>query len=292
MPASRSRTERWKELLQQLHDRGGALEIAVKADPDRVDHRSDLVWRVRLLAITADELLVEYPSAAGRSISLGANVPIVAALSVGQNRWMFTTESRGVRVLGQGHAAVSGLVLKQPTEIERCSRRQFFRISTAELRLPSVECWPLLDPATAIAAETANRLAIEDRLARDGIVQPDSELAATADSLLLPDVGPSFNAKLLNLSGGGMGLLIDPGQAGKLDRVRYLWLRIDLRPEIPAPVALTAKLVHEHRDSSQHVFAGLCFDFAHHPAHQRFVVDLLAHYVNQLQQNRGAREAA
>lgn len=291
MPASRSRTERWKDLLHQVYERGGALEIALQAPQGRPEHKADLVWRVRLLAITPDALVVEYPSAAGRSISLAADVPLVAAMTVGQNRWMFKTTSRGVRVMGQGQGATSGLTLDLPEDVERCSRRQFFRISTAELRLPTVQCWPLMNPSSAVAAETASRLAIEDRREL-GVPSTETDASTPTDTLLLPEVGPSFKAQLLNLSGGGMGLVIDPAEASKLDRHRYLWLRIDLRPEIPAPLALTAKLVHHHRDSAQNVHAGLCFDFAHHPAHQKFVVETLGRYVAELQRTRGAAEAA
>ena len=66
MPASRSRTQEWRRSLQQILERGGALEFALSSapvapagspeanDPRRVG--SDLVWRVRLLALSDTEI--------------------------------------------------------------------------------------------------------------------------------------------------------------------------------------------------------------------------------------------
>jgi hypothetical protein len=73
-----------------------------------------------------------------------------------------------------------------------------------------------------------------------------------------------------------------------------VWIQLDLRPHIPAPVAVTARIAHTHVDSSQHVYAGLAFDFAHNPPHRRFIVDLFAQYVESLQQQQqsGGRAAA
>src|SRR5262245_65159190 len=84
-----------------------------------------------------------------------------------------------------------------------------------------------------------------------------------AEPILLPDVGPLFTAKLVNMSGGGLGLRIGPSEAGAAERRPFLWLRVDLRPQIPVPIAVTARLVHTHIDSGQNLYAGMAFDFAH-----------------------------
>ena len=33
----------------------------------------------------------------------------------------------------------------------------------------------------------------------------------------------------------GAGLLVDASDAGALERCRLIWMRIDLRPDVPAP---------------------------------------------------------
>ncbi|MEX2218393.1 MAG: flagellar brake domain-containing protein [Phycisphaerales bacterium] len=300
MPASRSRTERWRECLRQVHERDGALEISIPAEPGGAapgpegPARGDLIWRVRIVALDESSITIEQPSAAGRFMDLQPGLELVAVMAIGQNRWMFHTRITGA----QGTGPTRSLRLVMPTTVERCQRRHFYRISTAELCLPRVECWPLLDPTSVIPAEIANRAhilsilesgdAIADRpralqpAARITSVAPGSS-SASDEPLLLPEVGPMFTARLMNLGGGGVGLIIDPRESGAADRARLLWLRIDLTPRIPAPIAMTARPVHTHLDSAQNLYYGLAFEWSFHPAHREFVVEQIGRYVSALQ---------
>ena len=280
MPASRSRTERWRECLHQIHQRGGTLEISQERSKD--SNVPDLIWRVHLLDIRDDQLIVERPIAMGRSVDLAPGTRIVGAMAIGQNRWMFHSTVIGI---GEDPAHRSPVMrLEPPERVERCQRRSFFRISTAELQLPVVECWPLLDPTTVLAAEIANRAQIIDASR-----EPASGADVPApDPVVLPEVGPGFKAQLLNIGGGGAGLLVDATDSGALERCRLLWLRIDLRPEVPAPIGLTARLAHTRMDSGQNVTAGVAFDFAFHPAHKEFVIEQICRYVAQTQERLAA----
>ena len=280
-------------MLDQVAQRSGAIEIAVKpaagasVGGTATPEGSDVVWRCRLLTVSPTGLMVEMPMAVGRPIRIGAGADLLAAFTVGQNRWMFHTRVQGYKVLshyGREHAA---LILDMPEKVERCSRREHFRISTSELNLPKVQCWPLLDPTSVIAAEAANRARIRDltAMAVTGAA-PDSP-----DSILLPDVGPMFEARLLNISSGGLGLVVGPAEVSNLDRSRHLWLRVDLRPQVPVPVALTTKRAHIHLDSSGNTYQGLCFEFSFNPEHQRFVYDLHNTYNETVQQSSRQRQA-
>jgi hypothetical protein len=168
-----------------------------------------------------------------------------------------------------------------PESVERCVRREFARVSTAQLKLPRVECWPLLEPSSVVAAEAANRAAIV--LSKPGEVH-------SGEQAILPEVGPKFMASMLNIGGGGLGLLLDPNDRNALDRTRLLWLRVDLRPTIAAPIGMTAKVAHTHFDSGQNVYAGLAFEFAFNPAHRAFVVEQIEKVIHGLQ--RPASKAA
>lgn len=294
MPASRSRTDRWRDCLDQVFERGGGLEISL-ARPQTTPGAptsetaaagADLVWRVRILKIDHDQIVLEAPNTLGRPVSLVSGTPLIGAMSIGQNRWMFRTSVIEQFEVSQGRAAQPmGVVrVQMPTGVERCSRRDFYRVSTAELNLPHVECWPLLDPTTVTSAEVANRALILDleRSPSPSIAGFESEV----DAFCLPEVGPRFMARLLNLGGGGAGLSIDRSESGPLERARLLWLRIDLRPHIPAPIGMTARIAHTHLDSMQHTYAGLAFDFSFNPSHREFIVSQISRYVASFQNAR------
>jgi hypothetical protein len=202
----------------------------------------------------------------------------VGVMTVGQNRWMFHS-----RVLGPADGPTPfgrqlGVRIVMPESVERCARRDFLRISTAELHLPTVDCWPLLDPTTVTAPELANRARILDLERGDGASGSDHR-----DSILLPEVGPPFAARLMNLGGGGVGLLVGKDEASAADKSRLVWMRINLMPHIRAPLAITARIVHTHLDSSQNLYLGAAFEFAFHAGHREFVVDQVTRYVERVQ---------
>jgi hypothetical protein len=151
VPASRSRTERWRDLLQQIAQRGGGIEFSI-ARPDAPTTANsagtkegpgtgtDLLWRVRLFNVGESQIVVEHPAAAGSPIRIPAGLEVIATMSVGQNRWLFRTRVLAVQPpSSKGPASVT---LAAPETVERCSRREFLRVSTASLTLPNVSCWP------------------------------------------------------------------------------------------------------------------------------------------------------
>lgn len=262
MPASRSRTLRWKDSLDKIRERGGAIEISVDL-PSADGAGKHLIWRVRVLEITSDRILVEQPVALGRDLSIRSGLEMVCGITVGQNRWMFRTRT----VATDGRT----LALAMPERVDRCQRRDFFRVGTASLALPPVDCWTLLDPLSAVSAEIASQALITE----GGRYDADSPI-------LLPEVGPKFKARLVNIGGGGAGIVIAKEEASALERARLLWMRLDLTPQVAAPVGIAARVAHTHLDSAQNLYAGLAFEFAHHPAYRQFVVDQISRYVEQV----------
>jgi hypothetical protein len=283
MPASRSRTDRWIDCLHQIYERNGGLEISLArpgetGEPD--EGGVDLVWRVRILRLTDTDIVVERPAAMGHTFSFTPDASIVAVMNVGQNRWMFRT----VVLKPDGGSHAFGLRLAMPKDVERCRRRDFLRVSTASLRLPDVCCWPLLDPASVVGAEVANRALIMD------LQNAGSRGSATRGKPdapeLLPEVAPPFSAHLMNVGGGGVGLLVSKGETSALDRANLLWMAVNFQPHIPAPLAMTARVVHTHLDSEQNVYVGAAFDFSFHAAHRDFVVSQITRYINALSPKR------
>ncbi|MFZ4573026.1 MAG: flagellar brake protein [Phycisphaerales bacterium] len=273
MPASRSRTERWKDCLHQILERRGGIEIAV-GQPGTSDNAvPDVMWRVRVIAMSEHEIVVEQPAAAGQTVPLPEGTPVVGVMSIGQNRWMF----RSKVLTSRSGPAMRGaaVVLEMPTNTERCQRREHQRVATAGVSLPGVECWPLLNPTSVGPAEYANRALILD-LARTGGVYQDGP------PVVMPDVGAPFSAHLGNIGGGGLGLVVDKSEAGGLGRSPLVWMRLDLRPTIPAPLAITGRIAHSHLDHEHHLHLGVAFDFSFNSGHRDFVVSQIQSFVSRL----------
>lgn len=245
--------------------------------------QGDLMWRVRLLNVTDTELLVDQPSAAGQPVVMAKNLELVALMTVGQNRWIFRTKTLGAAPLFPG-ARASGLRLAAPEKVERCYRRDFLRVSTAELRLPRVDCWQLLEPSSVVMAEAANKERIL-RAIQTGKVGGDGPD-------ILPEVGPRFSAQLMNVGGGGVGLLVGKDDAAAAGRTKLAWLRVHLEPHVPLGLGITAKLVHTHLDSGQNLYIGAAFEFAFNPSHREFVVNQIVRYVDALSKGGQASSLA
>ncbi len=318
MAARRSRTEHWRESLQQLQERNGAIEISLPGDQERFTNppiegvpesegpggadegaqssitTKNLIWRVRILQLSDDAIFVEQPMVLRQRIDLAPGVDLVGVIAVGPNRWMFRTRNLGpASVRAAGSRELPALRLAMPHGVERCQRRSFYRIATVGLLLPRVECYPLLDPHTVAAAESANRAEILDRAAGASPVAGRITPAGQAPSpFTLPEVGPGFNARLVNVGGGGAGLLVEPLDASTFDRHKLFWLRVNLTPQLPAPLGVTARVVHTHLDTAQRTYAGMSFDFSFNRSHEQFVVNQLCKYVADVQRDQLRRQAA
>jgi len=281
-----NRTHDWQRSLRQVYERGGSLDLAIATDHGQQQDGANVLWRVRLLDLTQDAIIVEQPSTLGSDVVLQPGVELVIILTIGQNRWMFRTQYLdGLRLAAgggrHGTKPTAAIRLAMPEHVERCQRRANYRVSTASLKLPDVDIWPLLDPKTVIVAERANELEFE----RESDAQ-------SPDDIRLPEVGPRFRASLVNLGGGGVGLTVPSTDSQSLLRHKLFWMRIELPPDLKAPICATAKVVHTHMTASQDYYAGLAFDFTFNPAHQRYVVEQIGRYVASVQRTQMMRKSA
>jgi hypothetical protein len=321
VPANRSRTLEWRRCLQQIHERGGAIEIAIdrnhhsRTDPsDGNDTQGtsrtglDLVWRVRVLRLSAQEIIVEQPVTLGEPIRLEDGVALIGVISVGQNRWMFRTVNLGSCEFAEGGVRPTGAVrLRLPEVVERCQRRGFFRLGTAGLELPTVRLWPLLDPKSVVLAERTNEVRLhaeqngtlaapidgtstpnQTDSGRGGKITRNNALALTLDDVM-PEVGPMFRATMMNIGGGGVGLLVEPGDTATVGRHKLFWMQIDLPPHFSTPLCVTGKVVHTHMESSQQLYVGMAFDFSFNAGHQRFIIDQVSRYIAMQQREQFAQ---
>ncbi len=281
MPARRSRTERWRESLESLANRNGPIEISVRCDGDA----NDLIWRVRLLGVTDDHLIVEQPVSLHRTIPFNVSTDLIGGISIGQNRWMFRTHVSDHLDYRAPFGVVPALRLVMPETVERCQRRNFYRTSTNTLKLPPVQIWKLSDPDSAVPLEVATKGAIMDALAGGPISDPFE--------IMKPNLGSSFASTMLNIGGGGVGMLVSGADTGVLSQHGPFWMRLNLTPAVPVPMSLTARLAHTRVDSSGDVHAGFAFDFSRNRDYEPFVAEQICRYIAELQKPQtGGRQAA
>ena len=113
---------------------------------------------------------------------------------------------------------------------------------------------------------------------------PHSEAVPTA-------VGPPIRTLLVNLGGGGAGLMVLPQDRGTFESHGLFWLRIRLGGLGPIPIGVAARVRHRHIDSSQRLYAGMQFEFVQKIDHEAFVVDQICRYVASVQREQLARQS-
>jgi len=281
MPARRSRTEQWRDSLSGLVARNGSIEISVNSPESTID----LVWRVRLLGMDDESLIVEQPSTLRMNVPLMDNTDLIGGISIGQNRWMF--RSRVVEHLEHpsNFGMSQALRLSMPMNVERCQRRNFYRTSTTSLSLPAIRVYQLNDADSAIPLEIATQSSMADALAQ-GVANDPIDLAK-------PDLGQSLDSHMINIGGGGIGLLVPASDVPVLSKHHLFWMRLDLTPSVPIPLGLTARLAHTRVDSSGDVHAGFAFDFMRNRTYEPFIAEQVCRYVAQMQKpDSGCKKAA
>lgn len=264
--------------MEEIHARGGSIDIAIARD-DEDEPTQQLVWRVSLLGLSADELVVEEPATLGTPIKLRDGVELVGIMSVGQNRWTFQTENIGrTETALNAHRTVRAYRLRMPTRVSRTQRRDYFRLGVAGLDLPSVQMWPLNDPKSVVMAER-----LMDEASRAVQRGESPEVPDITGPSIRPDLGPGIVGTLLNVGGGGIGVRIPPEHSQIANRNRVFWMRLDLPGANAIPILATAKLVHTHLQTDHSIYGGMSFDFSHNPEHKRIVVDEICRFVVQQQ---------
>ena len=286
MPAQRSRTAGWQNCLRQICDRRGSIELAVRPAGPVPEGRGDLLFRARVLGLDGGAIRVETPVSLGSAVSFCEGLELVAIMAIGQNRWMFHTTC-----LGQDHevgpTGVPGLRIAMPSQVQRCQRRRDYRIDTADLQLPDVTMWPLLDPVSVLAAERLTAVDFQHEI--DGAsVGGNLDL----DPELMPKLGPPNLGRIVNIGGGGLGLAVDVSDAGVISRHACWWLQFELPPNVKTPIRTAAHVAHRHLRSDRSLYCGMCFDFSVNPPHRQVVSKQIMRAIAGLQRRQLSQRKA
>lgn len=283
MSAHRSKAIEWRRSLEQIRHRDGIVEIAIAHgaagqglafDSDVNPSVANLVWRLRIREVGPDEFAVERPSSNGRPIDIPRGTALIGAVTFEKDRWMFRSRVLGIWTPLTGFSASNrGIRIAMPHQVERCLRRAT-RITVAGMRLPKIEMWPLLDPSTALSCERAYETALQRVKEGSAPIAPSDEV--------LPKVGAGFQATLVNIGSGGLGVLVEPEDAVALSYHRLFWVRFGLGAVMPIPIAVSARIVHTHIDAAHRVFAGVSFNFDLNPAYQSVVGDQIIQVIGKI----------
>ncbi|MCX5661132.1 MAG: PilZ domain-containing protein [Planctomycetota bacterium] len=291
-------------VLEALFRRNGAVDVA--GLPPAGDPREAPAFRVRLLQYSAEGLTIERPqqSDASRYIFQGATVEVLAIN--GNERWLFRTRVLASRPYALNDSTrVVALDLAPPENVRTGQRREFFRVSVAGAGLKPVLLAPMpAQPGNADVAGEGPLGQIGGALGIKPAEKPATPTSPAARPLKLdaatPIDGPAnvcpiafpvqpFHAKLLNLSGGGMGVET-PQRIGPIAR-QIIYYRCQIRlPNVDQIIETAAEMRFVEEREGGTYYLGLHFDFLN-PAHKRQCVDAICkfcawHQRQQLQRLR------
>lgn len=265
--------DQWLVVLQDIAQRNGTIELFVNP-PEEAGHcyAETLQWKVRLLAVESGRLIVEQPTGLRHIpaylLDVGRLFHGIACKDI--HRWGFQT-----RLIGPGRYELHGTVtdsfhMQPPFNVHNAQRRDFYRVSTLNAGLDTVRLWPLLDLSTAAAAQAS---------ARHLFVDP----ALGEASLKLPQIGLALEGCLIDLSGGGALLQLDPDLIEYFNDFDLFWIRMKL-PDHDAPLYMTARLarISDERENGR-LTVGFAFVHDHDPPHRDFIEKYLCRFAAELQ---------
>lgn len=270
----------WQRIAERTAARNGSIEVR----PDPQEHGA-CCWegdaaRVRLLEADPGGWLIEEPGERGHR-KLQAGMTILGVVNAGVQRVGFRA-----RVLAKESARLNArqqvvaLRLSRPTDIHSAQRRAYFRVATQDVNVPPVWLWSMpgrCDDFTAVEA------AVQRAHRPGGDVELDLDRCR-------PPVGAFLVGKLHDISGSGLGVVLDPRRIHVLQDVGRLWGELSL-PESPAALAMAVRPVRLSKRSTTAVLLGLAFSDDHSPAYREFLADTICQFAAAQQRRRLRRKA-
>ncbi|MBI1368043.1 MAG: hypothetical protein GC162_05250 [Planctomycetes bacterium] len=281
MPHFTTAIPEWEQVFRRIAARSGVIELSRRKTPDAceqmtIHHEADgshqvaniNTWRVRAFDMDRAAIIVERPWSAKKSITIESDELLDVLMVEGQRRWTFQCV-----VLGQSMFALNAskkviaLRLSRPLKVHDGQRRDFFRVDTAGSPFPSVHLWHLMDIESC--AEYQQYTMLRHRT-------PESqrqELKAPTE----PPIGEDFAAMVMDVSGGGLGMLLPRTIEWLLPTAPLLWTKITL-PDIEEPLFAVSRVAHWRDENAKLIRVGVCFHFDHFPEYKPFLTDLLSHF--------------
>ena len=258
--------------MEDLLGRRGDVELCGLLGP--MGEACGPLNRVKLLDFNAAGLVVERPERldVGVYFTRGTRVRVLMPESKRRRFWEFTTTVRDLlslpaqtpslamsgsalsdsRVLpggelrGETLPAVAGttraMALVPPTQVHRAQRRSFYRVAIGGINLLPVQLTPLSEA-------TSPQIALAD----DANL---SELSQGTNKPLYVEAGATFHARLVNISGGGVGVEV-PRQHTHTAQTANRFSCVMTLPRLPRPLTVDCVPVHRHLQSDGSLYLGL-----------------------------------
>lgn len=241
----------WYDTLRELVLRNEPVQATPLADPQaELDGQAEGADKCRTLLLSVEEdesLVVALPATAEEAQPLRRAAALdVVTLSGGQ-RWVGRC-----RVLGpvyhqlNDQRRVLALRLGPAEHVRSAQRREFFRAETAAIDMAPV------------------------RLTQ---VEPKPD-----------DPAEPFEARLLNLSGGGIGIRLERSSADMICGGRRFACHFQL-PADTEPIDVQVSLVHVEQAHERALYLGMAFDFASETQRRR-IQDQIVRFTTELERKR------
>jgi c-di-GMP-binding flagellar brake protein YcgR len=231
----------WQNILRFLGQTHGEVELS----PDRQDHRDTApAWRCRLLAFDGQCIVLQRPDAPGASRQLRSGEPVAVGFEGDHEPWLLLTHVRGMSHFQLAdQTRVPAVVLEHPHTVRRGQRRESYRAPAADGHVHSVAMLPDRDDAA--------------------------------------DEARAFNATLLNVSRGGIGIST-PSNVGSKMAIgdKYNCRIVLLMPTFPLMVPVVVQRIHETERGRHHI--GLRFNFAENEPGSQRLIDELCRFADHL----------
>lgn len=203
----------WQAKLHDMAQRNEAIDMTPDSDGDL--DASVPAFRVRVLNLGKDSILIEFPTSHDTIKFFRPDAVLRLTLGVSQARWEMHVKVIGrVKLKLNETTRVPALRVTLPTTVKVGQRRDFYRAPTAAMNVQPVLMLPL---ESREFEPPDGDLRILLRRSRKEEVDPKN-----------PDQYRPMTAKLLNISGAGIGVAITDQEAIRVAANQWFWTQIEL----------------------------------------------------------------
>jgi hypothetical protein len=273
----------WLQTLQHIAQRNGAIEIAtlpgsdchcarvIQHDSDSFSAPTHASWRVRVLSVADDVIVVERPWSVNTTLHFETGQQMTALIIEGSDRWWFATEIlEQTRFSLNASKQVIALKLRWPSSVHSAQRRDYFRMDVSSFDLPLITVAPITDTSSCIPAEIACA------------AQLRKQSPEPARLLPMPLLGEVFRGHLIDISGGGIGITLPKIAQPILQTLPLLWVNIPL-PGHLTPLVTVVRPTYWRIECAKNLRAGMAFSFLHNPPYEKFITEQMCHLTAHFQ---------